>query len=411
MTTIPGNSNVDGKTTSTSYPNPNLRGGGDFSSSQDQSNEVSNGTEREKQNSKNVSSGIQKKNMNVIDVVNSYDWTNSIYRDPNVPYIELTEFRLKYSSHIASLFNSYSVMSESVGMAKDKIAEIGNAISNINKDSTFGKVMDSLKSAGKAVKESVSKTLDSNSLANDIKSAVQKQMDELKKKDETASGPEWDNSLMAPYKYLYLREATNYKYKFPYFTDSHYGISNGFEDSNDSKDKNNMADTLKATVIDTMDKVSQNLSSPITLMAPGSYIERPKFYNFKQNNESFDISFILYNTLNEDAYKYNCDFINRFVIANTPARQNKILADPPVIYEVTIPGRIFCPYAYVSKFAVEHVGVRRLLPLSNGKNGIVPDAFKITISVTSLIIETSNLIKMQTGESFSHLNRNLVIKK
>lgn len=411
MTTLPGNSNVDGKTTSTSYPNPNLKGGGDFSASQDQSNEVSFGTQKEKDNAKNVSSSTQKSNTNVIDVVNSYDWTNSTFRDPNVPYIELTEYRLKYSSHISSLYNSYSILSDSIGMAKQKVADVAKAIQNIDKDSTFKKVMESLKSVAKTAKNAGNSIVPSDKI-DSIKQMFDKQINELAIKDETASGPQWNNSLMTPYKYLYLRESTNNKYKLPYFTDTHYGISNDFKDSaSDSESKNNIADTLKETIVSTMDKISQNVASPVTLMAPGSYIERPKFYDFKQTNESFDISFILYNTLNEDAYKYNCDFINRFVIANTPARQNKILADPPVIYEVTIPGRIFCPYAYVSKFSVDHVGVRRLLPLSNGNQGIVPDAFKINISITSLIIESSNLIKMQTGESFSSLNRNLIVKK
>lgn len=397
--------------TSDQYPNSNKVDGSNYSGAQDQYNDVSKGSARDQSEGISISGTPKVETAKVIDIIASYDWTTSTFRDNNVPYIFINEYRIKYSSHIASLFNSYNILADSIavgaGAAKAAANKISDAISKSD-SSVFKDVLDKLKSSAKAGKNALESA--------GVKKMGDKMMDvagdiinKIKEEDKTADNSDWQNPLLKPYKYLYLREATNISYKFPYFSDSFYNFQQKFEDAGGTE-----GDNLSKTVGEIskgMEVASSYIASPVTLVAPGSFIERPKFYDFKRNGERIEVSFLLYNTINPDSYKANCDMINRFAIANSPARENRILSNPPVIYELTIPGKAFHPYTFVSEMKVDHVGTRRMLKLNNGKEAIVPDAFKISITFESLVMDASNFIRMQTGDSFKTLNRNAIIKK
>jgi hypothetical protein len=75
------------------------------------------------------------------------------------------------------------------------------------------------------------------------------------------------------------------------------------------------------------------------------------------------------------------------------------LVDPPCIYELTVPGRIFYPYACIDEFTVKHVGTKRILKNKQGKDVSVPDAYQIEIKFKSLTMEVNNFIVPQMGSS------------
>lgn len=401
--------------TSDQYPNANKADESKFTSSLDQLNELNRGSAKDQSEGISISGTPKVETSKVIDIIASYDWTTSTFRDTNVPYIFLNEYRIKYSSHIASLFNSYNILADSIAVGADAAKSAANKISESIKNadsSTFKDVLDKLKSSAKNAKASIDSAL-STGAAQKIQNAASDIINKIKQEDKTADNADWQNPLLKPYKYLYLREATNISYKFPYFSDVYYDFGQKFADAGGGgSNENRIMQGAGSEVIDKgMTGAAEIISAPVTLVAPGSFIERPKFYDFKRDGEAITVSFILYNTINPDSYKANCDMINRFVIANSPSRENRILSNPPVIYELTIPGRVFYPYTFVSKMQVDHVGTRRMLKLNNGNEGIVPDAFKVQITFESLVMEASNFIRMQTGDNFKTLNRNAIIKK
>jgi hypothetical protein len=83
-------------------------------------------------------------------------------------------------------------------------------------------------------------------------------------------------------------------------------------------------------------------------------------------------------------------FIQQLALNNLPRRFTRVVVEPPCIYEVLVPGRAFYPYCFVSKLQVSNVGNRRLI-----NNEIVPDAFQIEITLTSLIKDANNLYEKQ----------------
>jgi hypothetical protein len=84
---------------------------------------------------------------------------------------------------------------------------------------------------------------------------------------------------------------------------------------------------------------------------------------------------------------------------NRPNRRSRDLIDPSCLYEVTIPGVKYMPYAYVSSLKVNYLGARRHMrlevPIMGGQttiDTIVPDAYEVTLTLTGLIGETRNFL-------------------
>jgi hypothetical protein len=160
----------------------------------------------------------------------------------------------------------------------------------------------------------------------------------------------------------------------------------------------------------------QNLANNMNLASitePGMYIQRPKFYNFKDDGYTLAVNFYLFNTITENAYLKNIELVTKLLIQNTPHRHNRILVDPPCIYELTVPGRGFFPYTYISKLDVEHVGTKRVLEssLSNSKKVIVPDAFKVSLEFKSLIMDVNNLFIPEMGSGGIDVNKRFGINE
>jgi hypothetical protein len=128
------------------------------------------------------------------------------------------------------------------------------------------------------------------------------------------------------------------------------------------------------------------------LTEPGSYVQRPKMYNFDNGVSKFDVTFYLYNTISEDAFIRNNIFLQTLIVQNTPHRHNRLLVDPPCIYEVTVPGRGFYPFCFINNITVNYKGVQRVVGSDGGKDIIVPDAFEVKLSIESLTNDVNNFM-------------------
>lgn len=116
--------------------------------------------------------------------------------------------------------------------------------------------------------------------------------------------------------------------------------------------------------------------------SPGSYIETPMFYQYEKSDSAVDVSIILANTLNEDAYLDNMDLVNKLTIINRPLRKTSISVEPPRIYTLRIHGLRYIKWAYCNNFSVSMLGMKREID-----GVIVPEAYQIDMSFQSLTME------------------------
>jgi hypothetical protein len=126
-----------------------------------------------------------------------------------------------------------------------------------------------------------------------------------------------------------------------------------------------------------------------TVGDPGSYIETPKFYQYANTDQGLELSFALSNTLNDDAAAKNAEFIKQFTVINRPTRLGPLGMTFPAIYHIEVPGLRYIEWASLDNFGVSMLGQRRKI---NGV--IVPEAYVINLSFTSLTIEAANFMTM-----------------
>jgi len=206
------------------------------------------------------------------------------------------------------------------------------------------------------------------------------------------------NGVLSPYDGLYLTENTGWKYNIPYFENLNNDLTNTFGDLDNSAFAE-LASGLGAFI-----KAGIDL---INIKEPGTYIERTKMFQFADGGDDFSFEFPLLNTANAtfiDVVNWQLVFL--LIYQNRPTRISRDIIEPCVIYEVMIPGVKYTPYAYIKKLSVEFLGARRTMKLpipQLGENGqtlsnlesfetIVPDAYKISITMSSLVAETRNFL-------------------
>jgi hypothetical protein len=320
-----------------------------------------------------------------IDVIRDYDWTfskNKISRADEIPYIEIKEFKLAGNSYITSLMTSALLFPDVIESDFNAVGKsFYDTIANF-KDNTFAKFISDNKQnlMGK--------------IADNAKSLGSKMADQVKGLDRSSS--QWNNDdLEKNYSYLYIRKPTGKTFRFPHFDNNFVNISNDFSDTY-------QADTMYQEALGNLSKtveMAANMMNLASITEPGMYIQRPQFYKFGDSSYTTTVDFYLFNTLNENSYLKNLELITKLVIQNTPHRFNRILVDPPCIYELTIPGRGFYPYSYISALQVQHEGTKRILTNSKGKRAIIPDAFKVHIEFKSLTTEVNNFFIPEMGTS------------
>jgi hypothetical protein len=116
------------------------------------------------------------------------------------------------------------------------------------------------------------------------------------------------------------------------------------------------------------------------------------FYQYEKSDSPLEVSFILANTLNSDAYLDNMELVNYLTRINRPKRINSIAVEPPRIYKVRVNGLRFMRWAYCSGMNISMIGMKREI---NGV--IVPEAYLISMTLTSLTMEHSGFMDKITN--------------
>jgi len=153
----------------------------------------------------------------------------------------------------------------------------------------------------------------------------------------------------------------------------------------------NMVDTATSTFNAALGTNFKNPGTQ-TVGAPGTYIETPKFYQYSDTDNGVQIGFTLSNTLNDDGFKSNYDFITKFTKLNRPFRRGPIGMNFPAIYNLVIPGVRYIQWASLDSFSVGMLGTRRKIFVPGLGDVVVPEAYTCNFSFKSLTIEPANFI-------------------
>lgn len=152
----------------------------------------------------------------------------------------------------------------------------------------------------------------------------------------------------------------------------------------------------------------------------GYYTEQPQFYQHGGNSRNYEITFPLFNTGDYDDMIRNFQLAFMLVYQNLPNRQSKQLIMPPCIYEVTVPGVSYTPYAYMQSVDVRFVGSRRemTIPVPFGSDSnfqairvTIPEAYDIRLNVQELVGHTKNFMyynmKRKVATGIENIDSNL----
>lgn len=212
------------------------------------------------------------------------------------------------------------------------------------------------------------------------------------------------SKYLLPYEGLYLTEDTNFIYRFPYFVNNWNVVANSFSNTpmiNPNEIPGPLGD-LYDMFSGSLRQAATTFSAYGNMSAPGIYIEKPKFFDFSsETGEGISFNFPLINTGWSNYYDVSRNWQLLFLLMyqNRPNRRSRDLVDPPCIYEVSIPGTRYYPFAYIEQMKVAFLGsVRKMeipIPYGNGMIYIqtqIPEAYDISIQLRTLTRESQNFL-------------------
>lgn len=340
-----------------------------------------------------------------IDVVNDFQWTSSpISSRQDIPAIELREKRLKTNSLIAQLAYYSLIASEKGGQVTGRLANLFGNSSGTTGSGALGGLFQStigqaFVGAGQRILGAVSNFGSSVLGTGAVQFFTGRNVNDFFSQT-TASSTGGD--ILAPYDGLYLTEDTKFSYRMPYFENMQNAVTNAF--SNDdlilSKKSYGLNKVISAAA-DIAEGLAYSLAGTMNVTEPGIYIEKPQFYSFAASGDAVTFKFPLINTgwaTFEDVQR-NWQLIFMLIYQNRPNRKSRDLIDPPCLYEVSIPGIKYMPFAFIQNLSVEFMGARRSykinVPSSQGVSRIstiIPDAYIVTVTLRGLVAETQNFL-------------------
>ena len=134
---------------------------------------------------------------------------------------------------------------------------------------------------------------------------------------------------------------------------------------------------------------------------PGTAKETIKIFTPNDTGDTVTTTFHLFNTENKQNIIDNWNFLFTLTYQNLPNRKSLARMDPPSLYVMEIPGFKRFPVAVISDMKVVNVGTTRLIDITTGEIAtnnntstnikIIPEAYKVTITIKSLLMDSQNL--------------------
>lgn len=222
-----------------------------------------------------------------------------------------------------------------------------------------------------------------------------------------------NNESNDPYAVLYLASETGFKYIFPYLVPPgaslRGSINNNWNDITKEQGYGGMVGAVPMVggLMKTgYERLTEYAEMAGRVVSPGYGAEPIKMFN-ATSPKTITISFPLYNTYSVEQANNHFSFISLFGLQNLKTRVSYLTYLPPKIYTVesTSDGGIYMPAAYVSQFDVQSIGTTRAiqdtgtLTGSGNPNRLLPEAYKVIISFTELLPESSNIYGSVLGGS------------
>jgi len=319
----------------------------------------------------------------VIDVINDFMWTASpqINKFKKVPILYLTERKQTLNSLLASALYYLNAGDNATGnvagnVATNAVAGTANLINNIATkiNTLLPKAADNLAAGAEKLIKSI---------------------------DAFKAGSESDVALLEDLKSyigIYKTEVTKFEYALPYFDNNSKAVSNSWGEAAQGPG-------FAKEILEGLEAAGERLSNTININQPGTFIEKPKYFQYNTDNKSVTVTFPLFNTVtrgtgsisnNKLPYQQNYELLWILAFQNKPYRTSFSGVSPAKMYTLTIPGQEFFPYCFIENLTVDFKGTRRNLPVTLPTGDIVstaiPEAYNVSITFKSLISDVSNMM-------------------
>lgn len=208
---------------------------------------------------------------------------------------------------------------------------------------------------------------------------------------------------MDPYVSLYNVKSTGFVYNFPYLLkngDKMRSIQNNWSVNKLGGISKLLGGKSSGGVMEAIGQFAGNIVGGVV---PGVGTEDIYKYD-NTTNESITISFPLYNTNTTAEAIQNYKFVSLFTFQNLKTRTSFLTFIPPKLYSVKTNnclGGLDWPVAIVNSLDIESIGTTRELSEFNGGGTtiLLPEAYKVTISLKQLVPTSSNTFYGAIGGS------------
>lgn len=328
----------------------------------------------------------------IIDVVNNFAWTASpiLQSSSKVPVMYLQEREQVQNSLLSSAIYYLNAASQFDIGGRD-----GDTLAGFNdKVKSFLTGLDDLVTTGLGGLLSFDVTNNFIDRAREFVSTLSLNSDTSLLQDKLKS-----------YIGIYLTKPTGFNYVFPFYNQTPLGIK-----SNWSSESQLLTNPV-AGAVNAAQGAMERTAYMLNIMQPGTFIEKPKFFQYESGGDSVTVSFPLFNTIKKTdkiPYQQNYELLWILAFQNKPYRTSFSRISPPKLYTLTVPGQKYMPYCYISDMKIDFGGTRRNLPVSipspnstfgdvgpprsdfNTVEISIPDVYMVSITFTSLLADVAN---------------------
>ena len=363
-----------------------------------------------------------------------------------IPRVKLTEYRLKYSAELLSYINSARGFQEALGRldVENPLAQLALGAGAIAGGEAFlGQLTNTAAGIAsrlpgplgrlaratltgsaaevKAGKATIAKIFGGAAAAAGTTAlgayAYSQFSDPSRLKleiDKSRGGKD----ALDPYSNLYSGIATKISYILPYISiDNMTGINSSWTEPGKNAPITNLLEQSRkmigkgsggAAALGGIDLITSVVEAAALGGEPGAGREKIKGYSPPESGDSITLTFYLFNTISIEQTQNNWEFLYVLTYQNLPNRRGINLLDPPCIYEIEVPGYKRFPVANIEKLTVTNEGTTRYIDLATGNTvppesgpnvKLIPEAYKVTLTIRSLLTTTQNLFGWADGET------------
>jgi len=202
---------------------------------------------------------------------------------------------------------------------------------------------------------------------------------------------------MDPYQQLYTGMETGFIYNFPYFVGNAASVTGNIK---------NTWKPVELSNIPFFGGYIEKGKDVASMFSTGFGFEPPSFFG-NTSKRSISISFPLYNTVSLKNTKDNFYLCQLLQLQNVKTKTSFLTHIAPSLYlaeGLNFKG-LYMPAAYMSSLDVKSIGTTRSVDIGDGKACLIPEAYKIEITLESLMEDSVNIL----SGSFSDSNKVKVI--